>query len=97
MDDLEKQFSDLVYDIAKDMESHGYFCGSEELVGQGQKRLLRDVLQRQLPEAQLPMALYRLTKVIAELTKRKPIVLIDEYYTPISNAFQHGHSPDVCP
>jgi len=35
MVDLEKQFSELVYDIAEDMERHGYFLGSEELAGQG--------------------------------------------------------------
>jgi hypothetical protein len=41
--------------------------------------------------------LYNLTKVVAQLTKRRPIVLIDEYDTPISYAAKNGYFPDVCP
>jgi hypothetical protein len=96
MDELKEQFSELVYDIAGRMERNGYFVGSQEL-GQDQKTFLRDVQQRQLRIAQLPMALYNLTTVTAALTKRGIIVLIDEYDTPTSYAFQQGYYPDVCP
>ena len=97
MADLQKQFSGLVYDIAEEMESHGYFLGSEELPGRGKKRFLRHVLERRLSEAQVPHALYKLTKIIEKLTKRKTIVLIDEYDTPTSISFQHDYFLEVCP
>jgi hypothetical protein len=96
MDDLQERFGKLIYDIAQDMQNDGYFFGSREL-GDGYQTFLRDILRGQLPKAQLPMALYNLTKVIARLTKRNIIVLIDEYDTPTSYAVQYGYFPDVCP
>lgn len=96
MDDLLEQFGSLVSDIAMDMQNVGYFPGSQEL-GDGYQTFLRDALQGQLPKEQLPRALYRLTKIVAKLTNRRPIVLIDEYDTPTSYAVQNGYFPDVCP
>ncbi len=93
---LEKRFGELVYTIAGRMEKNGYFLGSQEL-GQYQKAFLRDVLQGALPKDKLPMALYNLTEVIAKLTKRKVVVLINEYDTPTSDSFQNGYFSDVCP
>ena len=96
MDDLLKQFSELVFNIARDMENDGYFIGSQEL-GEAQQTFLHDVLHRRLGKKQLPTVLYRLTKVVAKLTEMTPIVLIDEYDTPISYAVQNGYFLDVCP
>jgi hypothetical protein len=96
MDDLLEQFGDLVFEIARDMQNNGYFSGSQEL-GEPYQTFLHDVLGRRLAKERLPRSLYNLTKGVAKLTKRTPIVLIDEYDTPISYAVQNGYFPDVCP
>ena len=96
MDDLLEQFGELVFNIARVMQNVGSFSGSQEL-GQAYQTFLRDVLERRLPKEQLPTALYDLTVVVHQLTKRRPIVLIDEYDTPTSYAVQNGYFPDVCP
>ena len=96
MDGLLEQFGELVCDIARDMQGDGYFTGSQEL-GEGHQKFLRDVLQQQLPKAELHRALYGLTKVVAKLTRRSPIVLIDEYDTPTLYAVQNNYFPDVRP
>jgi hypothetical protein len=79
-----------------DMQNDGYFLGSQEL-GEEYQTFLRNVLQRQLPKTQLYTALYKLTKVVALLTHRSLIVLIDEYDTPTLYAVQNNYFPDVCP
>jgi hypothetical protein len=71
-------------------------AGSQELVFEYQT-FLRDVLRRQLPKTQLYTALYELTKVVARLTHRRLIVLIDGYDTPTSYAVQNNYFSDVCP
>jgi hypothetical protein len=96
MDDLLEQFGQLVFNVARDMQNDAYFSGSQEL-GEACQTFLRDVLLRRLPKEELPEALYYLSKVVAQLTKRRLIVLIDEYDTPISYAVQNGYFPDVCP
>jgi hypothetical protein len=96
MDDLLEQFGELVFDIARDMQNNGYFTGSQEL-GEAYQTFLHDVLRRRLRKAQLPRALYKLTQIVAQLTKRRPIVLIDKYDTPTSYAVQNNYFPDVCP
>jgi hypothetical protein len=96
MDDLLQQFGELVCEIAQDMQNDGYFSGSHEL-GEAYQTFLRNLLERRLAKEQFPRALYNLTKIVGKLTKRRPIVLIDEYDTPISYAVQHGYFPEVYP
>jgi hypothetical protein len=96
MDDLLGKFGELVSDIAQEMQNAGYFSGSHEL-GEAYQTFLRDVLRGQLAKGKLPRALYKLTELVHQLTKRRPIVLIDEYDTPTSYAVQNGYFPDVCP
>jgi hypothetical protein len=96
MDDLLRQFGELVSHIAQDLENKGCFPNRQEL-GEGYQTFLADVLGGRLAKAKLPNALYRLTNIVDELTKRRPIVLIDDYDTPISYAVQNGYFPVVCP
>ena len=96
MDNLLEQFGELVSDIAAELQNAGCFSGSHEL-GEAYQTFLRDVLRGQLAKEKLHRALYKLTKVVHQLTKRRPIVLIDEYDTPTSYAVQNGYFPDVCP
>ena len=96
MDDLLEQFGELVSDIVWDMQNDGYFSGCQDL-GEVYQTFLHDLLGQWLAKKQLPRMLYNLTRVIAKLTKRRPIVLIDEYDTPTSYAVQNGYFPDICP
>jgi hypothetical protein len=96
MDDLLVSFAGKVFDIARGMQRDGYFLRSQEL-DEGYQTFLRDVLKRRLSKDQLHSALYHLTSAIAQLMKRKTIVLIDEYDTPASYAAKHNYFPDVCP
>jgi hypothetical protein len=96
MDDLLEQFGVLVSDIALEMQLQGYFSGSHELE-EGFQMFLHDVLRGRLAKEKLPSALYNLTRLVHHLTKRRPIVLIDEYDTPTSYAVQNGYFSDVCP
>jgi hypothetical protein len=96
MDKLLEKFAELVFEIALEMKRNGYFRGTQNLMKEDQT-FLRDVLQRRLREDRLHSALYRLTRVVAQLTKRRTIVLIDEYDTPILHAAEHNYFPDVCP
>ena len=94
MDELVKRFGVLVHRTAWDMQNAGYFIGSDEL-GKADQTFLDDVLQRRLAEELLPTALYDLTEIVETLTKRRLIVLIDEYDTPVSNATQNGYFSEV--
>jgi hypothetical protein len=74
MDKLLEEFAGLVFDIAREMQRDGYFTGSQEL-GEQYPTFLRDVLQRRLPKNRLRSVLYHLTRVVAQLTKRRTIVV----------------------
>jgi hypothetical protein len=80
--------------MARDMQNAGYFIGSDEL-GKADQTFLDDVFQRRLAEELLPTALYDLTQIVETLTKRRLIVLIDEYDAPVSNATQNGFFSEV--
>lgn len=96
MDDLLRQFGELLFETAQDMQNNGYFSGSH-MLGEAYQTFLRDVLERRLGKKQFPRALYHLTRIVHKLTKRRSIVLIDEYDTPTSYAVHHGYFPEVYP
>ena len=93
MNKLLEQVSDLVFETSLDMQNDGYFFWFSRARGG-----VSNIPSRQrLTKEQLPRTLYNLTKVVAELNKRRPIVLIDKYNAPPSYAVLNGYFPDVFP
>jgi len=74
MDDLLRQFGELVSHIAQDLENKGCFPNRQEL-GEGYQTFLADVLGGRLAKEKLPNALYRLTNIVDKLTTSEKIDL----------------------
>jgi len=94
MDEFRQAFKNCVHDIARGLEASGLLKGK---LGKSGHKFRDQVLAKTLDDTEWPGALFRLTNVVHELTKRPVIVLVDEYDTPTSHAVQHGYFPEACP
>ena len=90
---LEK-YKRQVNQIARDLADSGAFENRSEL-GEYEQKFLDAVLKRDLPDSDWPIVLFRLTRMLHQLHKRRVVVLVDEYDTPISCAAQHGYYAEV--
>jgi hypothetical protein len=81
--------------IAGELEPAGNFKSRGEL-GEVEKSFLDKVMNNTLADSECKTALFRLTVVLQQLSKRKVVVLIDEYDTPTSYAARHGYFEEVC-
>jgi Predicted AAA-ATPase. len=87
-------FKSQVVDIAERLQAAGYFKSSSDLLP-SQRKFLQDLLKRRLPRSDWRQALRRLCEFVSVLTKRKTIVLVDEYDTPMSEALECGYLDEV--
>lgn len=94
MDEFRQAFKNCVRDIARGLENSGLLKGN---LGKSEQEFCDQVLAKTLDDSEWPGALFRLTSVVHELTKRPVIVLVDEYDTSISHAVQYGYFPEACP
>jgi hypothetical protein len=57
---------------------------------------LKDIMKFGLPDAEWPAIGLQLTRMLHRVNKKKVIILIDEYDTPMSSALQNGYLREVC-
>lgn len=93
---LLQKFKNHVTDIARRLQSLGFFRNRGELL-EDQQDFLEAVLKQTVPDSQWPDVLFKLTEILHMLHQRRVVILIDEYDTPISYAVQHGYFLEVCP
>ena len=94
MQKLLQKFKTHVTYVAQELEASGTFNSRGELARSEQK-FLDNVLEKTLEDADWPTAPFRLTRLMHKLSKRKVIVLVDEYDTPTSYAVRHGYRAEV--
>lgn len=90
-----QEFKNEVIKVAEELEDSGVFKNSHELPTH-QHIFLQEVLEEKLADWRWPDALFELTELLHTLHKRKVVVLVDEYDTPMSYAMRHGYFPEVC-
>jgi hypothetical protein len=89
MEELLTRFKYNVCRIVAELEMAGHFENSHTL-GSRSRAILESIQEKSLPDSDWPPALYELTEIIYMLTKRKPVVLVDEYDTPTAYAAVNG-------
>lgn len=80
--------------LAREYERHSYLLESDSL-SEGDKSYFRDVISFSLDDSDFPSALERLTYFLFLHHKKRVIVLIDEYDTPIRVAHEIGAYDEV--
>jgi hypothetical protein len=76
--------------IAEEFERHDYLLDSNILSRRG-KKYFKDILDMEPDLAAYENGLSELSRYLHKYHKQKPILLIDEYDTPIHAAFQYGY------
>ena len=90
---LVKAFQSLVSRIASDLRDCGLLTNLHEL-NKTDHTFLNEILNN---EAKIKAkALFKLTKILHTLHKRRVVVLVDEYDTPTSHAVQYDYFTEVC-
>ena len=79
--------------IAKEFRRHKYLL-ENDVLDESEKEKFRDIISEKAPIEAYEDSLINLTKYLHEHHGPKPIVLIDEYDTPIHSAFQNGYYDD---
>ena len=85
MADLLDAFKTHVTSMVRRLEDLDYFQDRQKLP-KNQRRVLEEVLEGTHPNSEWPNVLFELTVILSGLHKKKTIVLIDEYDTPMTNA-----------
>ena len=84
------EFKIKVTEIANHLESDGFLKGVHDL-HRSDRDFLRKVLKKKLNKSEWPTALFRLTRLLHILNKRKVVLLVDEYDTPTSYTVRNGY------
>jgi len=79
-------FENIKSNIIEEFNRHGYLVASSRLT-EAQKEYFEAIVSRNGTEHEYTTSLYRLSELLHCHYGIKPIVLIDEYDTPINNAF----------
>lgn len=68
---------------------------SSDLLYADEKKIFESILEQNAPRERVQSALKDLTNYISRYYNAKPIVLIDEYDTPIQAGFTHGYYDEI--
>ena len=82
--------------MVSQLEDAGFFQNREKLTP-NLRKFLEEIISETLPDRKWFSALSKLTQVLHLLHKRRVIVLMDEYDSPMSYAAQHPYLTEVCP
>jgi hypothetical protein len=90
-EDFYKSFCQLLSSLYTE---HDYLLESSKLRAH-EKEVYQAILRQQAGEADIREALKSITEYLYRYHDVKPIVLIDEYDTPIQSSYVHGYYDDV--
>jgi len=91
--DFKIAYSKIKSLISQEFSRHDYLAKSD-ILNESEKKDFRDIIFREADRAVYEDSLRNLTKYLHEYHKKEPIVLIDEYDTPVHSAFQYGYFDD---
>ena len=82
---------DLLRDvIADEYRRHNYILNAK-ILDEGEKETFRQIIDQVAMQVHFQNALKNLTKYLFEFYNQKPIILLDEYDSPIHAGFVHGY------
>lgn len=90
----EKNFELAVYRIGQILQRlyrENYFLLESDALTEGEKRELKKAADDGIPQKDIPMALNRLSAYLYQHYKKKVIILLDEYDTPMQEAYIKGY------
>jgi hypothetical protein len=94
MDELLAKFRNQVVELFRHLRDLECFKGSQELP-KFNRKFLDEALHNKLDSSDWKHALFKLTGLLHNLRKRRVVVLVDEYDTPILHAMQHQYFKEV--
>ena len=80
--------------IADEFERHDYLLKSD-LVTDVQKERFDDIINMRAKSSVFENSLLNLSRYLYNYHKQKPIILIDEYDTPIINSYIEGYYKEI--
>ena len=92
----EKRFADALYKmkdvVSQEYKRHKIITGSLDSTD---KDYFERIVTMQAGEVELSISLQRLSKYLASYYKTPPLILLDEYDTPIHAAWQNGYYDEM--
>ncbi len=92
----ERRFADALYKmkdvVSQEYKRHKIITGSLDSTD---KDFFEQIISMQAGEVELSIALQRLSKYLASYYKTPPLILLDEYDTPIHAAWQNGYYDEM--
>ena len=90
----ENAYKDIIETISQLYENHRYLL-EESILSQTEKNTFLEILNKKAQSSEIKSSLKLLTKHLSTKFSKPPILLIDEYDTPIQEAYLKGYYSEM--